>query len=188
MSVQKITKIRQFLLDKKLLDSGLFESDTILTARSIQFRFQAAKKPGKRPVTAEERFWLLDENETEAFVKIRPAEDNSGKNTDKSCKNAAGSRKNAIKKSKENEKEDDEHGCESGSHFSPEAEELFGFFEEIYYRLNNVQKTWVNGYIDTYGLDNVYEALEETGRRNVKDPIAYMRKVLRTLQLEGEED
>ena len=187
INVQRIAQIRRFLLDKKLLDSGLFSSDAVLTARSIQSRFQAAKKAGKRTVTVEERYWLLDQSETETFIQVRPSGGNSGNNAGKSDTNTAESGKNAIKKSKENKTDDDDRGCGSRT-FSPEAEELFGFFEEIYYKLNDVQKTWMNGYIHTYGLDNVYEALEETGRRNVKDPIAYMQKVLRTLELQEEED
>lgn len=188
MNVQKIAQIRRFLLERKLLDSGLFRSDTILTARSIQSRFQSAKKFGKRTVTVEARYWLLDENETDTFIQMRRQDGNSGNKSDKPNHKPDKSGKNPLKESKEKELEDDEQPGNSTFRFSPEAEELFGFFEEIYYKLNEVQKTRINGYIRSYGLDNVYKALEETGRRNVKDPIAYMQKVLRTLELEQMEE
>ena len=188
MNVQKIVQIRKFLLERKLLDSILFRSDTILTARSIQSRFQSAKKFGKRPVWVEERYWLLEETETEPFINLRNTDSNSINKDDKPHQNLSKPKKNALKESKTNHMDDDEHVTKSISGFSPETEELFEFFEEIYYKLNDVQKTWINGYILTYGLDNVYEALEETGRRNVKDPISYMQKVLRTLELEQMEE
>lgn len=188
MNIQKIVQIRKFLLDRKLLDSILFQSDTVLTARSIQSRFQSAKKFGKRPVWVEEKYWLLAETETESFINLRNTDGNSGNNDDKPYQNLSKPKKNALKKSKVNNIDDDEHAAKSIAEFSPETEELFGFFEEIYYKLNEVQKTWINGYILTYGIDNVYEALEETGRRNVKDPVSYMQKVLRTMELEQMEE
>ena len=100
MSVEKIGQIRKFLLERSLLDSKLFQSDTILTARSIQSRFQEAKKSLKRPVVVMAKFWLLEEFETESFIKLYPCGGLSENNLNKSGKNPDKSKINDIKESK----------------------------------------------------------------------------------------
>lgn len=54
-----------------LFDMGLFQSDRVLTSRPIQRQFQkAVKERAKKNTILIECFWLLDENETEPFLKI----------------------------------------------------------------------------------------------------------------------
>ena len=99
--------IISFLLSRSLLveikDSTLAESDTVLTAKSIQERFQEAKKGLKRDVFVNANYWILPENKTLGFIKSEINADKSGINADKSEKNADKSEKNLTKESKEKE-------------------------------------------------------------------------------------
>ncbi|MCD8068499.1 MAG: DUF4373 domain-containing protein, partial [Lachnospiraceae bacterium] len=44
MSSEKVMQVMKFLLERSLLDSTLFQSDTIITSLGIQRRFQEAVK------------------------------------------------------------------------------------------------------------------------------------------------
>ena len=109
MSHAKIGQMRKFLLERSLFDNKrfgnkLFQSDTILTATSIQRRFQLAVKSraSKNPVVVNPKFWLLSKVETQSFIKMHPILNNSEKNPRYSEKNPSYSENYDIKKSKEN--------------------------------------------------------------------------------------
>lgn len=97
-------QIIKFLLSRSLLceikDSTLAKPDTVLTAKSIQQRYQEAKKGSKREIAVEAKYWLLNETETLSFIKVRPQNNLSGKNSNKSGKNSNKSGKNSTKESK----------------------------------------------------------------------------------------
>lgn len=60
-----------FFLEESLFDMGLFQSDKVLTSRQVQLQFQkAVKERAKKNTILIECFWLLDESETESFLKI----------------------------------------------------------------------------------------------------------------------
>jgi hypothetical protein len=86
-----------------MFDKQLFQSDAVLTSVGIQERFQLAVKTRakKNPIKVD-RFWLLNEEETEPFIKVTHFEDNSENNTDNSKKNNDNSREESIKESKVN--------------------------------------------------------------------------------------
>lgn len=98
--------IISFLLSRSLLveikDSTLAESDTVLTAKSIQERFQEAKKGLKRDVFVNADYWLLPEDKTLGFIKSRINTSKSEKNPDKSEINTSKSEKKPTKEIKEN--------------------------------------------------------------------------------------
>lgn len=97
-----IEQVLTFLLERSLLDSTLFKSDTILTSPGIQKRYQlAVKERAKKTPIVIKGFWLLEADETEPFIKVNPSFYSSRKNEDSSRKNNDISRKNDIKKSKE---------------------------------------------------------------------------------------
>lgn len=102
MSAEKIGLMMNFLLERSLFDSKLFRSDKVLTSAGIQRRYQQAvrSRAAKKPITVSERFWLLKKEETEAFIKVRPASDFFGKNEDYSTKNEDYSENKYTKKSK----------------------------------------------------------------------------------------
>ena len=103
MSIDKVKQVLKFLLERSLLDSKLFQSDTILTSAGIQKRFQiAVKERAKKNPVEITRFWLLKESETEPFIKVTHFEEKPEKNDDFSRKNDDNSREKSLKKSKVN--------------------------------------------------------------------------------------
>ena len=94
-------KVKQVLLERSMFDKQLFQSDAVLTSAGIQKRFQLAVKTRakKNPIKVD-RFWLLNEEETEPFIKVTHFEDNSENNTDNSKKNNDNSREESLKESK----------------------------------------------------------------------------------------
>ena len=97
-------QIISFLLSRSLLceikDSTLAKSDTVLTAPSVQRRFQEAMKGLKRDVVVKAEYWLLKSDETLSFIKMRPQNSKSEKNGSKSKINGSKSAKNPINKKK----------------------------------------------------------------------------------------
>lgn len=102
MSIEKINQIIKFLLERSLLDSILFMSDTIMTGKSIQLRYQEGCANRKRDIEVEEKFWVLNENETKSFIKVRKNSDNTGINQVNPVINSINPVNNPTKKSKEN--------------------------------------------------------------------------------------
>lgn len=101
MSEEKTRQIINFLLERSLFNDKLFKSDKVLTAKSIQRRYQEARKGAKRDIEVEEKFWVLEKAETLSFIKMRPVECNSANNSYKSKNNPCNSENNSIKESKE---------------------------------------------------------------------------------------
>lgn len=103
MNSDKVKQVLTFLLERSMFDKQLFQSDAVLTSAGIQERFQLAVKTRakKNPIKVD-RFWLLNEEETEPFIKVTHFEDNSENNTDNSKKNNDNSREESIKESKVN--------------------------------------------------------------------------------------
>lgn len=96
-------QVLNFLLERSLFNDKLFKSDKILTAKSIQSRYQEAKKGSKRDIEVERKFWVLSENDTLSFIKVYPKINNSEKNKDFSRNNTHNSEINSTKESKEKE-------------------------------------------------------------------------------------
>lgn len=109
MDSNKVKQVLKFLLERSLLDSKLFQSDTILTSAGIQRRYQRMVKARalKNPITVG-RYWLLPEEETETFIKVNPSLNNSENNQDISRNNDDNSENYDIK---EKEKKGYRYGC-----------------------------------------------------------------------------
>ena len=101
MSAEKVMQVLNFLLERSLFDSILFQSDKVLTSAGIQKRFQlAVKERAKKNPVEIKGFWLLEEAETEPFIKVNPERNNSGKNDCNSGNNLNNSQELSLKKSK----------------------------------------------------------------------------------------
>lgn len=100
-STEKIGLMLHYLLDKSLLDSTLFNTVKVLSSHGIQSQYQAIKKALRRDVEVDGNSWILDESETEGFIKVRHPENKSGINPDKSGINPD---KSGIYATKEKEK------------------------------------------------------------------------------------
>ena len=103
-------QIIAYLFSRSLLDGTLAESVKVLSAKSIQRRYQEAKKGLKRNVFVKATYWLLEKAETLGFIKVchkddlsENYEDNSENYTDKSEKNdtkESKGKENKLKESK----------------------------------------------------------------------------------------
>ena len=103
----KVKQVLNFLLKRSLFDNTLFSLDKVLTSAGIQRRYQLGIKERMRksrtPLEVG-RYWLLNEEDTEPFIKCTLFEDNPGKYMSFSGKNSLNSEKNDTKKSKVNNK------------------------------------------------------------------------------------
>lgn len=99
MSSDKVRQVLAFLLERSLFEDTLFQSDAALTSAGIQRRYQRMVKSRavKTPAEVDGRYWLLSEEETETFIKVRHNQDNSEKKEDNSEKNSVDSGKYDIK-------------------------------------------------------------------------------------------
>lgn len=101
MSPEKVKQVLNFLLERSLFYNTLFQSDKVLTSAGIQRRFQlAVKERAKKNPIEVKGFWLLEEAETEPFIKVNPILNKSQKNEDNSGKNEDNSREKSPKESK----------------------------------------------------------------------------------------
>ena len=106
VSVDKVKQVLNFLLKKSLFDSKLFSSDKVLTSAGIQKRFQLAVKERARKNPIEVgRYWLLEKEATEPFIKCTLFGENPGNACGYSGKNPEDSENKYIKKSKVNKKD-----------------------------------------------------------------------------------
>ena len=110
-------QIIDFLLSRSLFDDTLAKSDKVLTAASVQRRYQEAKKGSKREFEVEAGYWLLKAEETYSFIKVRQNQSFSENNYSFSEKNPSKSEKNSVKESKVNKSK----GKESILSAKPEA-------------------------------------------------------------------
>ena len=126
MNYEKIGQILNFLLERSLFDNTLFQSDKVLTSREIQITFQDAVKTmgSKNPVLVSERLWLLEKNETAAYIQTQAENDNSGKSAPFSGKTTDFSGKSATKQRKVKESKVKESKAKTGG--NPQAEAAAG--------------------------------------------------------------
>lgn len=107
----KTMQILNYLFSRSLLvmiESKLPVPVKVISAPSVQRRYQEAKKGAKRDITVDKRFWLLSKEETKSFIKLYPDDGFSEKNEDKSGKNNSYSGKNSTKESKEKKSKEKE--------------------------------------------------------------------------------
>ncbi len=105
MSSAKVKQVLKFLLERSLLDSTLFQSDTIITSHGIQKRFQEAvrKRASITPIEVDGNIWLLKEEETQPFIKVTPKPSFWGRNPSFCNRNPSSCGRNDAKESKVNE-------------------------------------------------------------------------------------
>lgn len=119
MSADKIEQIVVFLCERSMLDKQLLVSDDVLTAHSIQRRFQKAvsERGQKRDIEVDRKIWVLSESETEPFIKCTDFESFSVKNSSYSEKNPSYSEKNPLKENKSKVNKSKVSKKESGASF-----------------------------------------------------------------------
>lgn len=98
---ENLTKqIIAYLFSRSLLDGKLAESVNVLSAKSIQRRYQEAKKGLKRNVFVKATYWLLEKAETLGFIKVCHKDGLTENYEDKSENYSDKSEKNDTKESK----------------------------------------------------------------------------------------
>lgn len=115
ISENSIQQIINYLLSRSLFDDTLAKSVKVLTAASIQQRYQEAKNTRKSTqpdIDVEAKFWVLKKDETHSFIKVRPCENNSQINIGLSANNSSlseinGTKESKVKKSKVKERKED---------------------------------------------------------------------------------
>lgn len=85
MEIEKVKQVLNFLLKRSLFNYKLFQSDKVLTSTGIQKRYQEAvkTKASKKAITIE-KYWLLSEEETAAYIRVTLFKSNSEINSNKS--------------------------------------------------------------------------------------------------------
>ena len=176
-------QIIDFLLSRSLFNDTLAKSDKVLTAESVQRRYQEARKGSKREVEVEAGYWLLKADETYSFIKVRINDSFSEKNPSYSKKNPSYSEKNSIKESKENKsKVNESKGDEpSGSENSPKpVKHKYGEYKHVLLTDEQHSKL-INDYgektVKTY-IQKVDEYCQQYGR-SYNDYNLTIRKWLR---------
>ncbi len=127
MTDEKIGQMLSFFLKLSLFDDTLFKADKILTSKGIQRRYQEAIKQRalKNPVQVEAKFWVLEKNETQSFIKVRPDENYSENNNSFSENNDSFFENNPhkVKESKVNKSKVNESSVENAE---DETETTYG--------------------------------------------------------------
>lgn len=113
VSYEKIGLMLDFLLKKSLLESTLFSRDKVLTSHGIQKRYQEMIKSRaqKKGVTVDPRLWLLNEAETQSFIKVSHFTGYSENNQGFSQINPGKSEINDTKKRKVKERKEKEENA-----------------------------------------------------------------------------
>lgn len=129
MGADKVKQVLTFLLSRSLFDNKLFQSDAVLTSAGIQKRFQVAvrERARKNPIIVG-RYWLLNQEETEPFIKCTLFDDLSRKVDGFSGNNEDISQEKSLNKSKVN-------NINNNIAFSPELESAFQMY--LLVRKNN---------------------------------------------------
>ena len=89
-----------------------------------------------------------------------------------------------LEKEREKDSLDDEEEArarEISEYYLPKH--VYEHFADLFYKPNLAQRIRLNGFIETYGYDEVFEAIEETARRDVQKPLAYMEQLLKDYRL-----
>ena len=147
-------QILKYLISRSLLceirDSTLAPPVTIISAKSVQRRFQAAKKSGKRDVFVTAGRWLLEKSETLGCIKVRSSESLSKNNDSFSKKNDQYSEKKDIKESKvkKSKVNESESALPSSRTCPPTLDEVSSYVAEKGYRFS------AERFVNYYGAKN----------------------------------
>lgn len=160
-------QIISFLLSRSLLTEikgdKLAKSDTVLTAASVQRRYQEAVKGLRRDVCVKAEYWLLEPEDTLSIIKTCSENNKSGKNEGKYSKNGSKSGKNPTNKIKENKIKEKENNLsiDRGVFLTDK-------------QLRELQSLSSVGSVETY-ISKLYEWQKSNGKR-CRDPFSTIKK------------
>lgn len=164
-TVEKIGLMLNYLLDKSLLDSTLFNTVKVLTSHGIQAQYQKSKKGCKRDIEVDETLWVLDEAKTEEFVKVCPQKNNSEKKghfsgkKDDISENYPQSKVNEIKRKESTLSVSDETDCRDDFRRVMEAWNALGLAKVSRITSGSDRYKQLNRRLKDYGVDEVLRAI-----------------------------
>ena len=176
MSGEKIGLIINFLCGRSLLlDSKLFMSDKVLTSRGIQKRFQeAVKKRGARAaIEVEKKYWVLNEEETQPFIKCTQNQSFSGKNHSYFGKNPSyfGNNPPKVKKSKVKESKVNKSSNDTA------AEEVINHYQKNIAPITSYTAECIDDWLKSVDKDVIIYAINEAVAHNVRN-WKYINKII----------
>ncbi len=124
-----------FFLEWSLFDNTLFKTDKVLTSRGIQLRFQemVKERARNRIIEVPAKHWLLNKNETAAYIKLTQNESFSRENPDYSRENPDCSQENdtkrKVKKSKVNKSK--EECMRSAAQNTAPTQKIYGTYKNV---------------------------------------------------------
>ena len=101
---------RELITKIEIIDSRQIKT-AVITSPGIQKRYQEAVKNRKRQFFVDSQIWLLNEEETESYIKVTHNDSFSEKNQSNSEKNQSNSEKNQLNKIKENKNKLKQREC-----------------------------------------------------------------------------
>lgn len=181
MSHDKIGQIMNFLCKRSLLDDTLFTSDKVLTSHRIQTTFQEINKGRaiKTPLEVEGKYWLLNDAETQPFIKVINFEENSEKNDKNSRKNIKNSEKFDTKKSKEKKSKIND-SCYCNSDFKA----IVNAYESNIGTISPMVLETLKGFAEEFGAELTVYAIEEAVRANARN-IRYIEGIVKSWREKG---
>lgn len=193
-------QIIDYLSSRSLLsvitDSTLGARVKVITAKSIQRRYQEAKKGCKRTLYVKKETWLLKPSETLGFVKVgdfdgfsEKNESFSQKNEDKTLINGININTNA-KETKTESKSNRDINRNPPSGGDDEEPDMYELFEMANGDLSEIDKSFLDGLLKNHSPAAITNALKGmVGKRlrgeRITSPRAYLQKCLESVSKRG---
>lgn len=178
MSSDKVGQIKAYLLKRSLFDDTLFKSAEVLSSKGIQRRYQQAIKgrAAKNPVNVRGDLWLLEEDETESFIKVRHQNGFSENNPNYSKNNSDNSENNATKQSKANKSKVNKSKAAAPAPVREACCAAVTEFEKIKSPTESEQVRIIE-LVESFGEDTVISAIRDAHRKGGRS-LAYVERIL----------
>lgn len=102
---ETVKQVVQLCLRVGLFDKGLFDRESVLSSKDIQTKYMSAvEKRSERGRTVEKKYWLLNSNETRAYINISENDNSLPENDNSLPENTI--KESKVKKRKEKQSKD----------------------------------------------------------------------------------
>lgn len=186
MSIEKVRQVLKFLLERSLLNSTLFQSDTILTSAGIQKRYQEAVKSRatKNPITIE-KYWVLNREETKSWLKVTHFDDCSEKSNSYSENNGSYSAELVHKVKKSKVKESKGNHYVEGEGVSGQDSVIDYFEKSLGRKAYKTEKEIINQWLNDELEENLVKAVIDEAILQGVPKIKYMQGIMKNLATES---
>ncbi len=165
-TVETVMEIVEYIVECELFSSAQMGKNKVITSHRAQCTFYTATAD-RTQVTVDESIWMLSVEE----MRMLSTRHSLYKNWVSGSKNEINGLKSTQSKGKKSKANKEE---EEGAPI-----DTLEFFEYTYgTKLNNGQSRELRGMMERFGEYEVGEAIEQLRGRNLKHPLAYMKKYL----------